>query len=196
MDELEDFKTHINLTEYAASQGYVLDRKASSLNSVVMRHQGGDKIVIARGQDRHWIYFSVRDDTDNGTIIDFVQQRKGVKLGGVRQELRPWIGGARTVARPHPDLFARELEPITKNRARVLLDKARELWAEHSPDLLDGVKVRLPEGWFIIRPSNTEPVVRVIAEAGTEDAARGIAEQAWTLAAETLDEHGSHGGQL
>ena len=88
------------------------------------------------------------------------------------------------------------LRPCPIDRARVLLEKARGLWAEHSPDLLDGVKVRLPEGWFIIRPSNTEPVVRVIAEAGTEDAARGLAEQAWTLAAETLDEHGSHGGQL
>jgi len=79
------------------------------------------------------------------------------------------------------------LRPCPIDRARVLLVKARELWAEHSPDLLDGVKVRLPEGWFIIRPSNTEPVVRVIAEAATEDAARGLAEQAWALAAETLD---------
>jgi phosphomannomutase len=79
------------------------------------------------------------------------------------------------------------LRPCPIDRARVLLVKARELWAEHSPDLLDGVKVRLPEGWFIIRPSNTEPVVRVIAEAATEDAARGLAEQAWTLATETLD---------
>jgi hypothetical protein len=30
-------------------------------------------------------------------------------------------------------------------------------------------------------------VVRVIAEAATEDAARSLAEQAWALAAETLD---------
>ena len=73
MDELEDFKTEINLTEYAAGQGYVLDRRASSRNSAVMRRDDGDKVMIARGQDRHWIYFSVRDDADNGTIIDFVQ---------------------------------------------------------------------------------------------------------------------------
>ena len=64
-DELERFKTGINLTEYAASEGYQLDRRASSRNSGVMRHPGGDKIVIARGEDGHWIYFSVRDGTDN-----------------------------------------------------------------------------------------------------------------------------------
>lgn len=132
MGELEDFKTDINLTEYAAGQGFVLDRKASSRNSVVMRSGSGDKIVIARGQDRHWIYFSVRDEIDNGTIIDFVQNRKGVKLGGVRQELRPWVGGARAVARPHPDLFVREIEPISRDRAQVLMELARmRLLASH-----------------------------------------------------------------
>ena len=125
MDELEAFKSEINLTEYAAALGYVLDRKASSRNSVVMREEGGDKIVIARGQDRHWIYFSVRDDTDNGTIVDFVQNRKGVKLGGVRRELRPWTGGTRAVARPHPDLFAQQIEPVSRDRAKILLELAR-----------------------------------------------------------------------
>jgi hypothetical protein len=35
--EIEDFKRRINLTEYAAAHGYVLDRKASSRNSITMR---------------------------------------------------------------------------------------------------------------------------------------------------------------
>lgn len=37
-DELEDFKTRVNLTEFATAQGYVLDRKASSRNSALMVH--------------------------------------------------------------------------------------------------------------------------------------------------------------
>jgi hypothetical protein len=36
MDELEDFKSAINLTEYAAAKGYVLDKRASSRNSALM----------------------------------------------------------------------------------------------------------------------------------------------------------------
>jgi len=55
-----------------------------------MRHPGGDKIVIARGEDDHWIYFSVRNDTDNGSIIDFIQHRRRCSIGEVRRELRPW----------------------------------------------------------------------------------------------------------
>ena len=41
-----------------------------------MRSPDGDKVVIAvNGSNGHWIYFSVRDDADNGTIIDFIQNR-------------------------------------------------------------------------------------------------------------------------
>ena len=38
-DELDQFKTRINLAEYAASQGYQLDRRESSRNSAVMRRE-------------------------------------------------------------------------------------------------------------------------------------------------------------
>lgn len=124
-DELEAFKTQINLSEYAAAQGYVLDRRGSSKNSALMKTPSGDKIVIARGADQHWIYFSVRDEADNGSIIDFVQQRLRCTLGAVRQELRPWLGGAHHLIRPQPDLFAADLARTTKDRARVVLTLAR-----------------------------------------------------------------------
>ena len=117
-DELERFKTAINLTEYAASEGYQLDHRASSRNSVVMRHPGGDKIVIARGEDDHWIYFSVRDDSDNGSIIDFIQHRRRCSFGAVRQELRPWVGGS--FVRPVPGLYVPELVAVSRDRAGVI----------------------------------------------------------------------------
>ena len=125
MDELEAFKTAINLTEYAAAQGYALDAKASSRNSKVMRDARGDKLVIARGEDGHWIYFSVRDVSDNGTIIDFVQHREGVRLGGVRRRLRPWIGGDPGLVRPAPALFAQRIATVSKDRLQVLGELAR-----------------------------------------------------------------------
>jgi hypothetical protein len=91
--ELESFKTNIDLRAYAAGQGYQLDRKESWRGSSVMRHPTShDKIIIKRGMDGHYEYFSVRDDRDNGTIVDFVQNRKRLNLGSLRKELRPWIG--------------------------------------------------------------------------------------------------------
>lgn len=53
--ELERFKIEVVLPEFAAARGYFLDRRASSRNSVVMRHPDGDKIIIARYEGTtHW----------------------------------------------------------------------------------------------------------------------------------------------
>ena len=91
--ELESFKTNIDLRAYAAGQGYQIDAKASWRGTSVMRHSvNGDKIIVKRGLDGHYVYFSVKDDRDNGSIIDFVQFRLRISIGAVRKELRPWIG--------------------------------------------------------------------------------------------------------
>jgi len=34
---------------------------------------------------------------------------------------------------------------------------------------IDGVKVMAPEGWFLIRPSNTQPEIRLTVEAKTAE---------------------------
>jgi hypothetical protein len=63
----------------------------------VLRHPAsGDKIVVRKDRDGHWTYFSVRDDRDQGTVIDFVQRRgRHLSLGSVREELRSWLGTPR-----------------------------------------------------------------------------------------------------
>jgi Ti-type conjugative transfer relaxase TraA len=91
-NELERFKKEINLAEYAQANGYSVDKRESSRNSKIMRHENGDKIVVATDKDGHGIYFSVRNDWDNGSIVDFVQSRRGMNLGETRRELRPWVG--------------------------------------------------------------------------------------------------------
>ena len=105
-DELHRFKSDIHFLHYAADRyGYQRDRRESSVASHVLRHPAtDDKIVVRKDRDGHWTYFSVRDDRDHGTIIDFVQRRgRHLSLGSVREELRSWLG----TARPVPD----SLEP-------------------------------------------------------------------------------------
>jgi hypothetical protein len=68
----------------------------------------------------HWIYFSIRDDRDCGTIIDFMQNRERLTISELRKALRPWIGEtAHPPQRPIRESFAPEVEPITKDLARV-----------------------------------------------------------------------------
>src|SRR4051794_39828383 len=117
--ELDRFKRDINLVEYAERFGYQRDRHESSRGSVVMRHPtSDDKIVIARAPDGHFVYFSVRDEKDNGTIVDFVQRRTSKNLGEVRAELRQWLGLPRPDRSP-ADVVP-ELKPVERDRHEVV----------------------------------------------------------------------------
>lgn len=140
-DELEQFKRQINLVEYAETQGYEIDKAESSRSSVVMRGPGNDKIIVATGEDGHGVFFSVRDDHDNGTIIDFVQSRQHLNLGQVRQELRPWIGAHRPSSTKKPVQRKPEAErprrpdPSHADRQAVLAAWMRAERAERHPYL-------------------------------------------------------------
>jgi phosphomannomutase len=87
---------------------------------------------------------------------------------------RPLSALARTYDRFH--VFKRQRH-CPADQVRLVLRRAREAWSGHPLDLRDGVKVRLEEGWFILRGSNTEPILRVIAEAATAEAAEALAER-------------------
>jgi len=60
------------------------------------------------------------------------------------------------------------------NKISAVLRMLRSEYAAYPVDLRDGVKVSLPDGWFLVRGSNTEPIVRVIAEARNEASARDV----------------------
>src|ERR1700730_5462155 len=116
--ELDVFKREIDLRQFAVSLGYELDRRESWRGSTVLR-SGGDKIVVKRNGNGHYVFFSVRDDSDHGTVIDFLQRREDLSLGAVRQILRPWIG------RPaSPPQFSK-LKPTSPDRMRVESDYRR-----------------------------------------------------------------------
>jgi phosphomannomutase len=54
-------------------------------------------------------------------------------------------------------------------------------------DKRDGVKVSLPDGWFLVRGSNTEPIIRVVAEGPTEERAREIVNHVFTQVRVTVN---------
>lgn len=56
----------------------------------------------------------------------------------------------------------------------AILRMLRQEYGEFPLDTRDGVKVTLPEGWFLVRGSNTEPIIRVVAESRSESQAREI----------------------
>jgi phosphomannomutase len=63
-------------------------------------------------------------------------------------------------------------KPVTKFEAKDsagLLAVLRERFAGGKQDELDGLTVEYEDWWFNVRPSNTEPVIKMVVEARSED---------------------------
>ena len=58
--------------------------------------------------------------------------------------------------------------PLTGGREETM-NVVREAYADMEYSAVDGVRVRYPDGWYLCRPSNTEPILVMRAEAESED---------------------------
>jgi phosphomannomutase len=56
-----------------------------------------------------------------------------------------------------------------------VLMQLRERYANEELNLIDGVKIDLPDSWVHLRKSNTEPIIRVYAEGKSPEAASNLA---------------------
>lgn len=75
---------------------------------------------------------------------------------------------------------------ITKDRIRLdelgmnaddVLKKLVTTFSAQNPDTTDGVKINFSDGWVHFRKSNTEPIVRIYAEAATLEKATELAQR-------------------
>ena len=77
----------------------------------------------------------------------------------------------------YPDYFIskNKVELPEKVDADRLLEEFKKEYAAYEVNTVDGVKVDMPGGWIHLRKSNTEPIIRLYAEAGNPDEAGRIA---------------------
>ncbi|MDP4270161.1 MAG: phosphoglucosamine mutase [Bacteroidota bacterium] len=57
----------------------------------------------------------------------------------------------------------------------AILEEVKNKYAQYDVNTIDGVKIDFPEKWVHLRKSNTEPIVRIYAEASTMDLAEALA---------------------
>lgn len=68
------------------------------------------------------------------------------------------------------DVYAHDAEVNSKVvDAKVTVAKIKALHLDHVRDEIDGLTVEYPTWWFNVRPSNTEPLLRLTVEAKTRD---------------------------
>jgi len=70
-----------------------------------------------------------------------------------------------------------KLELPSREMAGPTLAWTARHYAEQKIDTQDGVRVDWPDRWVHVRPSNTEPILRIIAEASTRQAAQILVDE-------------------
>lgn len=78
---------------------------------------------------------------------------------------------------------------ISKNKAELtpetdipaLLDKVKAHYHSFPVLTIDGVKIEFPDGWVHLRPSNTEPILRIYAESTSMEKAESYANEVIAL---------------
>jgi len=73
--------------------------------------------------------------------------------------------------------MVKEKFPAEPAQAQEVLDQARKRFSHAQVDTRDGYRFDFEDGWLHLRTSNTEPIMRVIAETRDEAAARRYLDQ-------------------
>ena len=68
--------------------------------------------------------------------------------------------------------------PLPPGGVSAALDTLERHFADAKTDRLDGLRLDWPDRWLLVRPSNTEPIIRAFAEAQTAGAAAELCRQA------------------
>lgn len=97
-------------------------------------------------------------------LLDAMASR-GVKISQLADEL-PRYEIVKTKATLAPEKLAAALDALQRH------------FKDAKADRLDGLRLDWPGAWLLVRPSNTEPIVRAIAEAGNEAEAKRLCDEA------------------
>lgn len=85
--------------------------------------------------------------------------------------------------------LVKEKVPCPNHLKKQVIDSLRDRTSKYNPETIDGVKIWFEDGTsLLVRPSGTEPIFRVFAEAKSASAARDLADQYKVILAEIIKE--------
>lgn len=82
---------------------------------------------------------------------------------------------------PRYEIVKTKIE-IAKDKMPALFQSLKRKFTDAKQDEQDGLRLEWEDRWMLVRPSNTEPIVRAIAEAKTKQAAEALCAKAAELA--------------
>lgn len=126
-------------------------------HALIKRQMRDDGAIFAGELSGHY-YFIENSYAEASTLVAIHLLNLMAETGKTLSEL---------VAEVHRYTHSGEINSEVEDKDAVLT-RLREKYADGKQHELDGLKVEYPDWWFNVRPSNTEPLLRLNCEANTE----------------------------
>ena len=154
------------------STSRMIDDIAAQSGSQVIRTPVGEANVAKAMMENNCII----GGEGNGGVIDLRVGPIRDSLTGIALILQMMAETGKTASQLTGDIghyhMIKEKFAANKNQAQKILEKAQKTFSNAKLNSSDGYRFDFDNAWLHIRTSNTEPVMRVIAEAKEEAAAR------------------------
>ena len=158
-----------------------LDDIVSSLGGKVLRSKVGEINVV---EEMIRANASIGGEGNGGVILPMIQYARD-SLSAISLIL---LGLSRTnasvssIVSELPKYYmVKDKITISRESFEDNLDYVKEFFAGYPYTNIDGLKFELNDSWIHIRPSNTEPVVRIIAESKSREKANKLVNETKTL---------------
>ena len=163
------------------STSRMIDDIAASFNATVKRTAVGEANVADALRDYHGLLGGegnggvilpaisyVRDSLVGITLILQMLAERGQRLSQIIDSMQQYT-------------IVKERFEITDTIIERLEPTMRSHFSNHKIDARDGVRVDWPDRWVHVRASNTEPIIRVIAEATDPSTSRALVQEVGML---------------
>jgi phosphomannomutase len=165
------------------STSRVVDDAAAEHHQQVIRAPVGEVNVAMRMREEHAV---IGGEGNGGVILPELHLGRDAPLG-VALMLQMMLEDPRPISKVVADAPRYAIIKDKLDRPAAPLDAVyqalREAFPEAAADTQDGLRLGWPDRWIHVRPSGTEPIVRVIAEAPTQQEARALVDRGRTLLA-------------
>ena len=99
-----------------------------------------------------------------GLFLTYLAQ-KGIKTSELRATFPSYV------------ISKNKIELSANLNVDLILSTVAEKYKDQQVNTIDGVKIDFPDRWIHLRKSNTEPIIRIYAEAPNEEEANALAQQ-------------------
>jgi phosphomannomutase len=159
------------------SSSRAIDDVAAAHDQPVYRSAVGEINVVERMKDVDAV---LGGEGNGGVILPDLHYGRDA-LVGTALLLQHLAETGRSLGALHDDLphyaMAKENLPLPEVAPDRLLTALADRYPEGDCSTLDGLKIDFASSWVHMRPSNTEPILRVYTEAETEEKAKDLAER-------------------